>query len=277
MNPVTNHLIQLQELTLIRDEQKHAERHEHMEQLNASIAEMVAELPRDIRTQFEKLQNRDPVALSPIVDANCAVCGMRLATSLVQQVRSLKEMHSCPSCARILYVNDSAPRRIGQRTRRTGPRKVGIARFSSEKLMIPDLKATSAEAAIQILAEKMDAEGFVTHTDQLIEASLRRETICSTAVEDGLAFPHVRSVEGGSLALALGIRAKGFHFHDERGLTRIVFFMVIPTAASAFYLKLLAGLTKTFSKENNRTALLNETDPQKMWKTLCRMTRTTVQ
>jgi mannitol/fructose-specific phosphotransferase system IIA component (Ntr-type) len=276
MHPVINHMIQLQELTLIRDEQLHAKRTEHLEQLNASIAEMAAALPANMRTQFEKLQKRDPIAVAPISDSNCSVCGIKLATSLVQMIRSKNEMHACPSCSRILFMDDSAPRRVGQRTRRHGPRKVGIARFSSEVLMIPDLSATNAEEAIQELAEKMENEGFVLTADKMIEAALRREALCSTALEDGLAFPHVRSVEGGGLTLALGTSKKGFHFHDERGLTRIVCFIVIPTAASAFYLKLLAGLTKSFLKDNNRSALLKETDPVKMWKTLCRVTRTTV-
>ena len=49
--------------------------------------------------------------------------------------------------------------------------------------------------------------------------------------------------------------------------------MVIPTAASAFYLKLLAGLTETFMEDEARSALLATEDPTAMWKVLTKATR----
>ena len=278
MHPLANHLAQLQELTLIRDEQQSAKRDHHLERLNESIRQMTAELPRDVRQTFVKLQKRNPIAIAPISDGNCSVCGMKLPISLVQLVRQAEELHSCPNCARILYAPQSAPRRVGQKTRRTAPRKVGIARFSSESLMVPRLAATDKEEAIRELAYKMESEGFVDNADLLTEDALRREAIVSTAIEKGLAFPHVRGVEGGGLTLALGVSEKGIDFNAEDGSpTHVIFFIVIPTAASAFYLKLLAGLSRTFSSEKNRNAVMAETDPGKLWKTLVKVTRTKVQ
>jgi mannitol/fructose-specific phosphotransferase system IIA component (Ntr-type) len=52
--------------------------------------------------------------------------------------------------------------------------------------------------------------------------------------------------------------------------------MVIPTAASAFYLKLLAGLAETFSDADARKALAAEETPEKMWKTLIKLTKKTI-
>jgi len=84
----------------------------------------------------------------------------------------------------------------------------------------------------------------------------------------------VRGVEGGALTLAVGLSKKGIHFDGPKGeLTHIVFFLVIPTAASAFYLKLLAGLTETFMEEDARKALLDAPDTTAMWKTLTKVTR----
>ena len=60
----------------------------------------------------------------------------------------------------------------------------------------------------------------------LIEEALRREAILSTAVDHGLAFPHVRGVEGGGLALALGVSEKGIDFGGlAKSKTRLVFFI----------------------------------------------------
>ena len=83
--------------------------------------------------------------------------------------------------------------------------------------------------------------------------------------------------QGGGLTLALGLKEKGLDFGapDEK-LTKIIFLIVIPTPASAFYLRLLAGLAKTFSESDARKAMLECTTPAQMWKALTKLTRTTI-
>lgn len=277
MHPIANHLLQLQDLTIIREEQRISGRKNHLEQLNLSIREMTTQLPAAVRIVFEKLQKRDSVAIAPVTGDNCSICGMKLPISLLQLIRGAKELHSCPNCARMLYVPEETPRRVAQKTRRTAPRKVGISRFSSHTLVIPRLEGADQESIIHELAGKLESEGFIVHAERLAELALRREAIASTAIEGGVAFPHVRGVEGGGLTLAVGVSKKGVAFDTVTGKkSHIFFFMVIPTAASAFYLRLLAGLAKSFEKPANRQALMNETDPEVMWKVLCRVTRTTV-
>jgi len=277
MRPTINHLIQLQELVLIRDEQKSSGGGAHLERLNASITEMTKELPAAVRSQFEKLHQRNSLVIVPISDSTCSVCGMRLPISQVQAVRHAKQIFACPNCARMLFYPETTAKRVGAKYRRTGPRKVGISRFSSHSLMVPRLESTDAEGVIGELAFKMAEAGFVDNAEHLVEEALRREAILSTAVDHGLAFPHVRGVEGGGLTLALGMSPKGLKFDGPaKTLTRIVFFLVIPTAASAFHLKLLAGLTETCRKPEARKALLAESDPEKLWKALCKVTRSTI-
>lgn len=277
MHPKINHLIQLQELSLIRAEQK-AHRHGHrLDELDASIATLTGELPPDIQTLMARMQKRDSIMIVPMTNGTCNGCGMRLPTSHVQAVKVSDQLQVCPICTRILYYQDGLARNIGKAPRRTEPRKVGIARFSAPSLMIPRLKATTRDGAIEELAAKMQEAEFVDDAAKLAEGALKREAIVSTALDHGLAFPHVRGVEGGGLTLGLGISAKGIKFdgHDK-GLTRIVFLMVIPTAASAFYLKLLAGLAETFSDADARKALQAEENPDKLWKTLVKLTKKTI-
>ena len=143
--------------------------------------------------------------------------------------------------------------------------------------MISDLAATDRDGAITELCAKMSAEGFVDNGDRLAEEALRREAIVSTAVDHGLAFPHVRGVEGGGLTLSLGVSRKGIKFGGSaKSLTRIVFLIVIPTAASAFYLKLLSGLTQAFRDEAARELLLKAETPEELWKCLSKATRLTI-
>ena len=277
MHPVANHLIQLQEMILIREEQKVHGVNDHLERLNKNIGMMSDELHGDVKISFNRLLKKDRSVIVPVAAGACAACGMRLPISLVQAVRIGRDIHNCPNCARMLYFPEVAPRRIAKAPRRTDPKKVGISRFTSHTLMIPKLEATDRDGAIQELAYKMEAEGFVDKADTLVEEALRREALVSTSVSHGVAFPHVRCVEGGGLALAMGISPKGIKFSDEsKNLTKIIFFMVIPTAASAFYLKLLAGLAETFMKADTRKAVMAEKDPEKLWKVLTKVTRSTI-
>lgn len=277
MQSVVNHLIQLQELNLIRDEQKVVAGVKHSQQLDESINIMTNELPMEIKRQYEKLYKKDHVVITPVSDGSCSLCGMKLPISQVQAVRHAKQIISCPNCARMLYYPESAARRKVLRVSRIEPRKIGISRFSSHSLMVPRLESADKEGVIRELGMKMEHEGFVDNGAKLVEDALRREVILSTAVDHSLAFPHVRGVEGGALTLALGISQKGIDFGGAgKGLTKIIFFMAIPTAASAFYLKLLAGLTETLRDAEVRKVLIAEKDSEKLWKALCKVTRTTI-
>lgn len=274
MNPIINHLIQLQELTLIRSEQKAHRHDDRLEQLDASIQAFTAQLPDDTRQILLKLQKRDPIVIVPVSNSVCAACGMRLPTSLVQAVRSTDRIQNCPTCMRMLYLPGAPLRRVSEPARRTGTPKAGISRFSAQTLMVPGMKAGERDDAIRELALTMQNEGFVEDAERLVEEALRREAIVSTAVEHGLAFPHVRGVEGGGLTLAMGTSRKGIKFGGPgRRLTRIIFFIVIPTAASAFYLKLLSGLTEALREEETREALAAEDTQEKLWKALVKRTR----
>ncbi len=274
MHPLMNHLVQLQELVLIRGEQKVAGGAGHLEKLDESIAAMTRQLPKDIRTNFEKLRHRDQNVVVPVADQGCTVCGMKLPRSLQQAIRLGRDLHPCPNCARILYLAEGAPRNTRQRPGRFDTPKPGVARFSAESLMLAQLNADDREGAIRELAMRMADEGFVDRGDLLVEEALRREAILCTAVDHGLAFPHVRGVEGGGLTLAVGLSQKGIDFEGSKtNLTKIVFFLVIPIAASAFYLKLLSGLTETFMVAENRKQLLASKDAATLWKTLIKVTR----
>ena len=143
--------------------------------------------------------------------------------------------------------------------------------------MVPKLAATTREEVVSELAQVLAAGEFIEDAATVTELALRREAIVSTAVEHGLAFPHVRDVEGGGLTFAVGMKEKGISFGEHEGhLSKMFFFIVIPTPATAFYLRLLAGLVRTFDSADARKALLECEKPDQMWKTLVKLTRETI-
>ena len=278
MQPVINLLVQLQELIVARAQQEAGMPGAQLDQLDASIASLKKEIPSDVSQQFARLLQKSPLAIVPVVNGVCTACGMTLPVSLVHQVHAAEKINHCPACARLLFHRESSARNTRKAPRRSDPPKVGIERFSAEALMIPALKGTDRDAVLAELCQKLAAEGFVDDAGKLLESALKREAIISTAVENGLAFPHVRCIEGGALTLALGLAPKAIKFDPAgKASTRIVFFMVIPTAASAFYLKLLSGLSQVFQKAENRDKLLEADTPEKLWKALMKATRLVIQ
>lgn len=278
MHPTANLMIQLQELMMARHEQVAAGVQTHLGQLDQSIADFTDKLSGQTKTTFLKLAEKDSNIIVPIIDDFCTSCRMKLPISLVQQVRMAKEMFACPNCARFVYVPDQQARNTRRQPKRFETQAPGIARFSSPNLMIAKLSADSREAVIEELATKLDEEGFVSDAAPLIDHALDRESLFSTAVEHGLAFPHVRGVEGGGLTLAVGLHKKGVKFGAPKGrLSRIFFFMVIPTAASSFYLKLLSGLTETFMSKDARDQMLSSKTDDELWKHLVKLTRKAIQ
>lgn len=269
-----NQLIQLQELVVADMQKKASMPSIRLEELEKSITSLSSDLPQDIKSHFNRLLSRHPEAIVPIFYGNCAGCGMSLTKSLVQSVIKAEQLHRCPNCARFLYYPEQLVER--ERTSRVygEARKTGIARFTSPELMMVSLRGATAEEVLQEMCTRMTQEGFVNDGGHLLDLALQREAIVSTAVENGLAFPHVRGVEGGGLSMVVALHKKGVRFGGPgRSLTRIFFFMAIPTATSAFYLKLLAGLTRIFREKEARDALLAAESEEQLWKALIRSTR----
>ena len=274
MKSQINILRQLQELVLTRDEHNQTGDGSHLDQLNDSIDALQAQLNPQIAAIYQRLYKKSHIVISAMINNGCAVCGMQVPIAQGQQVRLAQHLVTCSSCGRILFAADEdAAKNVSEPQDRDNP-KTGISRFSAEELMVVDLDAKTREEAIQALADAMEKGKFIANADSLVTAALERESVLSTAMEGGLAFPHVRGVEGGGLTLAMGVSKKGVKWEGET--VNIVFLSAIPVAVSAFYLRLMAGLTQAFSKEANRKAALEAKDAAALWKVLQKATRTTV-
>ena len=276
MRSTINHLIQLQELVLIRDEQHSIKGPKaDTKQLDEAIERMTESLDPAAKTVFKRLSNKDHIVMAPMNEPNCSVCGMKLAISQIQGVKQCKTLVACPSCARILY-DPSGAKWIAERPKRSsGEVKSGIARFSAPSLMIADLDAQTPQEAIAALAGKLMENKFIDDADKLVASAMERENTLGTDVGHGLAFPHVRGIEGGGLSVAFGISRKGIRWNGVQPV-HFIFFSTIPTAVSVFYLKVLAGPSESFTKETNRKAALEAKSDDALWKTLVKATRYTI-
>ena len=259
---------------MTRDEHHQTGDGSHLDSLNDAIDALHCKLEAQVSGLYDRLYKKSHIVISAMSNNCCAVCGMQVPIAQGQQVRLAQHLVTCSSCGRILFASDGdAPRNVAESPDRDNP-KTGISRFSAEELMVANLEANTREEAIAALAKAMEDNKFIANADNLISQALERESILSTAVGDGLAFPHVRGVEGGGLTLAMGVSEKGIDWDGEK--VHIVFLSAIPVAVSAFYLRLMAGLTQAFSKEANRTSIISAADSATLWKAVQKATRATV-
>ncbi|MGI5868794.1 MAG: PTS sugar transporter subunit IIA [Kiritimatiellia bacterium] len=278
MRSIINHLNQIQELILVRDEQRAIQgAAADFTAINQNIDTLVDSLDGETKGAFQRLFRKDHIVMAPMSNDSCAICGMHLAIAQVQAVKLCQKLVTCPSCARIIY-DPSGARWVAQPTSRASAEaKVGVARFSSPDLMIPELTGTTPTEVIEEFALILQKAQFVDDAAKLAETAIARENMLGTGVGHELAFPHARGIEGGGLALAFGVSRNGVKF---QGVTdtpaKLVFFCTIPTAVSAFYLRLLASLTDAFAKEANRKAALQANTPSELWKVLTKATRKTL-
>lgn len=269
-----NQMIQLQELVVANMQKKASMPQVRLEELEKSIVALGSDLPQQVKSHFNRLLQKHPEAIVPVANGICAGCGMALTKSLIQSVHKAEQMNRCPNCARFLYYPEQLIER--ERTNRVygEARKTGIGRFTAPELMMVSLKGSTPEEVLGEICSRMADEGFVDDGDHLLDLALQREAIVSTAVDNSISFPHVRGVEGGGLTLVVGIHKKGIKFGGPgRTLTRVFFFMMIPTATSAFYLKLISGLSRIFREKESREALLTAKTEEDLWKALIKTTK----
>lgn len=269
-----NLLNQLQELILTRDEHHQTGDGSHMDALSDAIDQLADKLDPQPKALYTRLYKKDHVVMSPMANGCCAVCGMRLPISQVQQVRLGKTIQTCSSCGRMLFnEEEDAPKYIHGKPARGEPRKTGISRFSAEELMVASLEATTPQGAIEELAKAMAENRFVSNPDALVKSAMEREQMLSTALGGEFAFPHVRGVEGGGLTLALGLSKDGIVWDSAGTKVHIVVFSVIPVAVSVFYLRLIAMLCDTFKRKDNLALVRGSKDSASLWKNLVKASR----
>ena len=269
-------LKKIQELVLTRDEHNRMGDGSHLDELDESIDRLQASLDPGVAGIYSRLYKKSHVTLAAMSNGCCSACGMQVPIAQSQQVRLAQHLVTCSSCGRILFAEDAdAARNVSDKiAERDDDKKTGIARFSDPALMACDLGGATREEAIARLAKLMGTSRYISNADSLAEAAMDREAVLSTAVDGGIAFPHVRGVEGGRLVMAVGVSKEGIDWDGRK--VHAVFLSAIPVAVSDFYIRLMSGIAQAFSKKDAVDSLAKARSGDALWKALVKATRATV-
>lgn len=272
-------LRKIQEISLARAECVAGGDPAHAERLAREMETLVSALQPRIRDLYRRLSAAKPLFMAALHNGCCSGCGMQVPAAAVRMLRIAEHPVTCATCGRLLYVNRgavSAPPRETDANDDEISKVKGLARFSTEALMLPNVKAESAQEVIGLLASAMAKAGFVTDGDTLARLAMEREALLSTRMNDGTAVPHVRGVEGGALTFALAVLPDGVAWDDSGEKVNFVILSAIPSAGSAFFLKLMSDLMAVFRRKASREELLSAATSAALWRTLTKATRSTI-
>ena len=268
-------LRKMQDLFLTRAECVARENAENADALSKEIEALAETLDQRVRALYARISASRPLFMSAMHNGKCSGCGMQVPEATSRMVRMAAHLVTCTTCGRILYDNAGAvasARKVEVVDDENISKVRGIARFSDKSLMVPDLKAATMEDAIAELSRAMADGGFVSDGEALARLALEREAILTTRMEAGVAVPHVRGVEGGALAFALGISREGIVWDDSGEKVNFVVLSAIPSAGAAFFLKLMSDLMAVFRRKSSRLALLEANDSASLWTALDKAT-----
>lgn len=138
-----------------------------------------------------------------------------------------------------------------------------LSALTSEQLIVLDETFENPMAAINQLADRLDAAGKLADKKAFLDAVMKREKEGPTALGEGLAVPHGKS-DGVKEAAFACARVKGdllWEGLDGDEEIELVFLLAIPTAeAGTTHMGILTELTSSLVDDDFREALLEAKD-----------------
>ncbi|MET9290400.1 fructose-specific PTS transporter subunit EIIC [Streptomyces sp. NPDC003077] len=137
-----------------------------------------------------------------------------------------------------------------------------MSELITAELVDLDLSATTKEAAVRSLAERMVALGRVTDLAGFLADVAAREAQMPTGLDGGIGIPHCRSAHVTEPTLAFGRSTPGIDFGAADGPADLIFLIAAPTGGDADHLSILSALARHLMDESFTSALRSATAPE---------------
>jgi len=137
-----------------------------------------------------------------------------------------------------------------------------LAEFFQESLCIFDLESTDKRGALAEMVDCISRESKLKGTDLILEMLMNRESLGSTAIGTGVAFPHGRSIAVQELTLLFARSQAGVEFEALDDKPTHLFFLIIapPQDKENLYLQVLGHLVELIKTPAVRKQLIESTD-----------------
>ncbi len=144
-----------------------------------------------------------------------------------------------------------------------------IADVLTKDAIIESLKATDKKGVLKEISETAARLSPSLSSDTLLKMLLEREQICSTALDHGVAVPHLR-MHGLSEPVAVFAKSSGgVNFSSLDGKPTHLFMTIIASDSRVNeYINLLAGVTSALKNHELRERLVNADSKKEIFEML---------
>ncbi len=137
-----------------------------------------------------------------------------------------------------------------------------LAEFFQETLCIFNLESPDKRGALAEMVDCISREYQLKDKDLILEMLMNRESLGSTAIGKGVAFPHGRSIAVRELTLLFARSQNGVEFDALDKKPTHLFFLIIapPQDRENLYLQVLGHLVELIKTSSIRHKLIEATN-----------------
>lgn len=140
---------------------------------------------------------------------------------------------------------------------------ISIDDITSANLVALDMEAGDQWAAIDALADLLDADGRLTDRDSYVQAVYAREKDTGgTAMGMGIAIPHAKSSGVQTAGVAFGRPAAPLAYGEEEA--DLIFMIAAPEGEHNLHVKVLQQLARRLMHESFREGLRGASTPEEV-------------
>ncbi len=140
--------------------------------------------------------------------------------------------------------------------------------FKSEQLPLPDegpaekIIQQNKEQILSDLVDILDRVGKTGNKSKLLIDFVNRERKASTAIGNGIAVPHIRTMQAKELIMVVARSIEGYEFDaPDNDPVHLFFMMAAPPYDDSLYLKVFKALSENLRYEQFRNELMEAEQP----------------
>ena len=131
-----------------------------------------------------------------------------------------------------------------------------LSELVNERAIGIPLRSSAKNDVIRELVETLEAAHGVQSNGEIIAQVLRRESLMSTGIGNGIAIPHGKMKTGDRLLAACGVSPAGVDFDSVDGQPATLFILLVsPETSHGPHVRALANISRLLKDESVRASL----------------------
>ena len=147
-----------------------------------------------------------------------------------------------------------------------------MSEFIVRESISATLSANQKEGIIREMVENLRLAGYFkgAEAEEVVKAILKRETLSSTGIGDGVAIPHAKHPSVDRLVGTVALSVKGVPFDSvDNDPVYVLVMLISPQERPSEHLRALESVSRCLKDKNLVRSLREATSPQQIWDLIC--------